>query len=215
MIEIIPNAHPIFVHFSIALLTVAALLFLLTAFAGDRPWRHSLETVANWNLWIGAAVSIATVAAGLQAAGTVAHDDLAHVAMENHKYWAFGTAGLFLLLALWNGWRVGGGRRPGPLFVALMMVGLVGLAGTGLRGADLVFRHGLGVMSLPDTSEAGHSHGGAGHSHGEDAGHSHDGEAMHSHDADADHVHGDGVGDRHDDGADHSHEDDGADSHVH
>jgi uncharacterized membrane protein len=70
MIEIIPNWHPLLVHFTIALLTIATLLFLATAFAGRNRPVHGIETTANWNLWLGAGLTVLTVAAGLQAAGS-------------------------------------------------------------------------------------------------------------------------------------------------
>ena len=160
MFKIIPNWHPILVHFTIALLGVATLLFGVSVIWRRGRWSASIETAANWNLWLGASLTALTIAAGLQAAATVAHDEAAHLAMETHKFWALGTAASFALLALWNGLRV---RRAGPIgfgFVALMVVAAVGLAGTGLRGADLVFRHGVGVMALPELGSEGHSHGG-------------------------------------------------------
>ena len=168
MIEVIPNWHPIFVHFTIALLTIAALLFLISAFSGRNHSAHGIETAASWNLWLGAALTVLTVAAGLQAAGSVTHDDAAHLAMENHKFWALGTAALFLLLALWNVRRVRRGQGVGLVFGLVMLLALAGLTGTGLRGADLVYRHGLGVMALPQVTAEGHDHeSGAEHSHAE------------------------------------------------
>jgi len=172
MIEIIPNWHPILVHFTIALLAIATLLFVVSALAGRGRAMPGIEATANWNLWLGAALTALTIAAGLQAAGSVTHDDAAHLAMEDHKLWAFGTAGLFMLLALWNAVRVRRAQAVSITFVALLLVALVGLAGTGLRGADLVFRHGLGVMSLPQAAgdDDGHEHGdGTEHSHEEAA----------------------------------------------
>ncbi len=167
MIDIAPNWHPIFVHFTIALLTIAVVLFAISAIAGrNRPF-NGIEATANWNLWLGAALTVLTVAAGLQAAGSVTHDDAAHLAMENHKFWALGTATLFVLLALWNALRVRRGQGVGLAFTLLMVIALAGLTGTGLRGADLVYRHGLGVMALPQAGDDGHEHG-------SDEEHSHD-----------------------------------------
>ena len=113
MVEIVPNWHPLLVHFTIALLTIATLLFIAAAFAGRNHPVHGIETTANWNLWLGAALTVLTVGAGLQAAGSVTHDDAAHLVMENHKLWALGTTVLFLLLALWNAWRVRRGQSAG------------------------------------------------------------------------------------------------------
>lgn len=156
--NIIPNLHPVFVNFTIALLVISTVLFLVRALAGGGRQLLGIEAAANWNLWLGAAVTALTVAAGLSAAGSVAHDEPAHIAMENHEAWALGTAALFMSLAVWNGWRVRRGRNVGWLFVAVMIVASAGLVGTGMRGADLVFGHGLGVTSLPELSGAGHSH---------------------------------------------------------
>jgi uncharacterized membrane protein/ketosteroid isomerase-like protein len=169
MIEIIPNWHPVLVHFTIALLTIAALLFLAAAFAGRNRAVHGIETTANWNLWLGAGLTVLTVAAGLQAAGSITHDDAAHLAMDNHKFWALGTTVLFLLVALWNAWRVRRGHSVGVAFTLAMVIALAGLTATGLRGADLVYRHGLGVMALPQqVADGGHDHeSGAEHSHAE------------------------------------------------
>ena len=44
MIEIVPNWHPILVHFTIALLTIATLLFTVTAIAGRNHPLHGIET---------------------------------------------------------------------------------------------------------------------------------------------------------------------------
>lgn len=167
MIEIIPNWHPILVHFTIALLAVATLLFVVSAIRGRSS--PGLEAAANWNLWLGAGITALTIAAGLQAAGSVSHDEAAHVAMENHKFWAFGTASLFILLALWNALRVRREQRVRLPFVALLLVALVGLAGTGLRGADLVYRHGVGVLAMPQAADNS-----GGHEHEDGAEHAHD-----------------------------------------
>jgi uncharacterized membrane protein/ketosteroid isomerase-like protein len=168
MIDIVPNWHPLLVHFTIALLTIAALLFAMTAIAGRNRRFHGIEATANWNLWLGASLTVLTIAAGFQAAGSVAHDDAAHLAMNNHKLWALGTATLFVLQALWNILRVRRGQGAGLVFTLLMVIGLAGLTGTGLRGADLVYRHGLGVVALPQAAGDSHDHeAGAEHSHAE------------------------------------------------
>jgi uncharacterized membrane protein len=38
IVEIIPNWHPIFVHFTVALFSTATGLFILGAVAGKREW---------------------------------------------------------------------------------------------------------------------------------------------------------------------------------
>ena len=55
MFEVIPNWHPVFVHFTVALLSLSSLLFLVGVLApSNASWKKSSLTVARWNLWIGA-----------------------------------------------------------------------------------------------------------------------------------------------------------------
>ena len=60
MVEIIPNRHPIFIHFTVALFTAATGLFLLGAFAGKRDWAKTVLKVTHINLWLGELATIAT-----------------------------------------------------------------------------------------------------------------------------------------------------------
>lgn len=153
MIEIIPNWHPIFVHYTIALLSISAVLFL----TGRVLNKGVLITVARWNLWLGALITIGTVSAGLIASSTVAHDAESHAAMMNHRNWALGTAFVFLLLAFWAYIRREE-EKPSILFLLTLLLAAGALATTGYKGGELVYRHGTGVMSLPDTSVHDHAH---------------------------------------------------------
>lgn len=119
MIEIIPNWHPIFVHFTIGLLSISALLYL----AGSILRSMTLLTVARWNLWMGASITAATVLAGLYAYSTVIHDAPSHIAMTNHRNWALLTSSVFIVLALWAFFKQRGARTVHPLFVVAMLLG--------------------------------------------------------------------------------------------
>lgn len=148
MFEIIPNWHPIFVHFTVALLSLAVGLFLLTPLVRP-PLRTQWETVARWSLWFGAGFTVLTVLTGIDAYNTVAHDTPSHAAMTDHRNWAVVTAGLFLALAIWSVVCVRRGLPHGPLFAVAIVVAGGSLASTAWRGGEVVFRYGLGVMSLP------------------------------------------------------------------
>ena len=164
MIEILPNWHPIFVHFTVALLTVAVALYLLVRILPASGVRQELAIVARWSLWIGAALAVATATAGWLAYNSVAHDDISHAAMTEHRNWALATAALFIMLALWSGarwWK----QHPseggtGIFFLMILAVGGVLLASTAWHGAELVYRYGLGVMALPkvEVEETAHGH---------------------------------------------------------
>jgi uncharacterized membrane protein len=166
MIEIIPNWHPLFVHFTVGLLSISAVLFVVGAFVpATASWKEKCLTVARWNLWIGAAITVGTVLAGWQAYGTVVHDEPSHAAMTDHRNWALVTASLFILLALWA-YAARHRRGVSSVFILSVVVASGLLATTGFKGGEAVYRYGLGVMSLPKVSGDG-GHGS--HSHGDEA----------------------------------------------
>jgi len=183
MIEIIPNWHPVFVHFTVALLSVSLGLFVLSLVAKC----DQAVLVAKWNLWIGAGISLLTLAAGFYAYNTVAHDTPSHEAMTEHKNLALITLALLVPVVVWSVISHRKGKALGAGFVVLFL--LVGgmLTSTAWHGGEAVYRYGLGVMSLPKIDKhdhAGHAQGGE-HAAGEDHG-------------DSAHGHGDLAGD-HDD----------------
>jgi uncharacterized membrane protein len=165
---IIPNWHPIFVHFTVALLLIATGLFLVNLLFPAARWREQCKTVALWNLWLGVTVSLITVATGVYAFNTVTHDDPSHVIMTEHRNLALTTLGIFLVLAV-LAWRKNRKQAQiGWLFAVGMLLGGSVLASTAWHGGELVYRHGLGVMSLPN---ADHHHHSAAGSHNHDEGH--------------------------------------------
>ncbi len=160
-IEIIPNYHPIFVHFTIGLLSISALLYLL----GSVLKKENLLIAARWNLWIGAILTVGTVIAGFDAYNSVGHDAASHAAMTDHKNWALPTAGIFLALALWAAWTQRGAKTVNSVFVGVIVLASGLLAVTGYKGGEVVYRHGTGVMRMPEI----HGDGGHGsHSHGDE-----------------------------------------------
>lgn len=146
MIEIIPNWHPMFVHFTIGLLTISTLLYA----AGFFLKKENLLIAARWNLWIGVTITVGTLLAGFYAYNTVVHDAPSHAAMTNHRNWALLTASIFILLALWALWKQRGARAVSPFFVLAMICATGLLFVTGYKGGEVVYRYGLGVLSMPD-----------------------------------------------------------------
>jgi len=164
MIEIIPNWHPVFVHFTIALFSAACGLHLLAYFSRYLrivPLRivSEFEIAGRWCLWLVALITIGTVLAGLYAFNTVKHDEAAHIVMTIHRNFALTTAAGILLLAIWSGWRYYKNKGLSILFIIGLLIVQALLLTTGWLGAELVYRHGLGVISLPSAEgEAGHHH---------------------------------------------------------
>ena len=91
MIEIIPNWHPVFVHFTVAMFSLSTLFYVLSHITANSELQKQWLIVAKWNLWLGAVISIITVAAGWQAYNSVAHYTPSHLAMTDHRNWAMAT----------------------------------------------------------------------------------------------------------------------------
>ncbi len=158
MIEIIPNWHPVFVHFTVALLSLTVVFHIAHAFVSQSMLKQQLQILANWNLYLGTAFGIVTATAGWIAYNTVAHDAPSHEAMTEHRNLALVTLGLFILLTAWSAWQKRQERSPGKLFLIVLLIGGGLLTSTAWHGAEAVYRYGLGVMSLPQAEGDGHAH---------------------------------------------------------
>ena len=152
--------HPVFVHFSIALMTVATGFYLLARIFRNAALRGQWITVAEWNLWVGSGLTAGTLLFGWIAFNTVSHDsDAVHELMEAHALLALITSGGFAVLAVWSVWHRKTGSYPSWPFVGLLLICFGFLAATGWRGGDLVYRHGLAV-NAPHESDAGSAQSG-------------------------------------------------------
>lgn len=174
MIEVIPNWHPVAVHFTVALLITASALFAAGTLFRKAPSGGALTTAARWNLAIGIVVTVATLCTGWSAYNSVAHDAASHENMTVHLRWAVATALVFVVAGgvAWSERRKGAGA--GIVLLALLAGGSGALAVTGWLGGENVYRYGLGVMALPKSGD--HVHPGSGghpHDHAHDHGHEH------------------------------------------
>ena len=158
MIQIIPNWHPIFVHFTVALWTIAVVMHLIVVVYPESNIKQQMVMVARWNLWLGTAFGIVTVIAGWLASNSVAHDDISHAAMMEHKELALFTLAIFASLTGWSMWKQRKKQAPGSLFLLPLVIGAGLLMSTAWHGGELVYRYGLGVMSFPQTEAEDHEH---------------------------------------------------------
>jgi len=131
--------------------------------------------VARWTLWFGAIFTIVTGLTGLYAYNTVAHDTPSHAAMTEHRNWALVTIVVFLALAAWSALAVKNKKTLGNYFVFLMLISGGLLGSTAWHGGEVVYRYGLGVMSLPKVEGEGHSH-----SHENESSHGHNSLDIHN-----------------------------------
>ena len=156
MIDILPNWHPIFVHFTIALLSMSVVFYVLgLVFPSHSKHQTALTLLAKVNLYIGVGFAIITAIAGWFAYNSVNHDTPSHLAMTEHRNLALLTLAVFLFLALWSLWKK---NKAGIVFVGLMVISGGLLSVTGWMGGEAVYRYGLGVMSMPKVSGEGHAH---------------------------------------------------------
>jgi uncharacterized membrane protein len=147
MPAIIPNWHPIFVHFTIALYVMAAVLYAVAQIAAGRDWASRVLFAARVNLWAGAVLSILTVAAGIHAFLTVSHEISQEPFMADHRRWAMATAIIWWLIAIWEAWRAIQGKRAGLIVGSALILALGPLVVTGWKGGELVSQNGIGVIA--------------------------------------------------------------------
>lgn len=160
MIEIVPNWHPIFVHFTVAMLTVSIALFF-TGYAFNQSKRHEqILIVAHWNFWIGTLAAIVTAIAGWLAYNSVTHDTPSHAAMTVHRNWALITLAVLIPAAIWLAWSRRSMFKISNAFLAALFITMGLLGSTAWHGGELVYRYGLGVMSMPMMNEGGDGQGG-------------------------------------------------------
>ncbi|MDE1900594.1 MAG: DUF2231 domain-containing protein [Alphaproteobacteria bacterium] len=152
---IVPNWHPLFVHFPIALLVAAAGLLAAAFFWKEGAVRSKLYQSGLINLWLGTVGAGAAIATGLYASLTVQHDELGHMAITRHMHWALLTLALSLLTAA-VAIRFRRKDRPTTLMLALALLCAAAVGVTGYLGGENVFRHGIGVMRLPGAAEHHH-----------------------------------------------------------
>lgn len=158
MFEVIPNWHPLFVHFPLALLSVSTLFFIALKFIKHESIHEQLKVMAYWNLWLGTGFAIVTAITGWLAYNSVTHDTPSHEAMTDHKNWALITLSVFIIISILSIKQYRKTQDAGMIFTFIMIMAFVLLASTGWRGSEVVYRYGLGVMSMPKAEDHGHAH---------------------------------------------------------
>jgi len=157
-----PNVHPLVVHFPVALWT-AALLFLGI---GSLRRRDDLFRAGCWLIYLGLAGAAVSVGTGLWAEDKLGHDSPGHELVHVHRTWmivasGFGvlTAGAAFLLRK----RTAGVFRWAITGAMVVTVTVMTLGAD--RGAELVFRYGVGtrrdVLHPVEKHDGRGEHGGA------------------------------------------------------
>ncbi len=159
MLEIVPNWHPLAVHFPVALV-ITSTLFFLAGLVFKYNISKELFTASKWCIWGAGVAAIIAAAFGWLAYNSVAHDEPSHAAMTLHKDWAIPTAIFISILALYAyGIRDVWGRKKKGLVAVLLILASLLTSITGFLGGEAVYRYGIGVMRIPNADS--HSHSGA------------------------------------------------------
>lgn len=170
-----PNAHPLFVHFPIALLFSAALFDLIALLMKDR---EGLRVTAGLVYALGAVAALVTYLTGDAAADHLTIPSDVQTILTDHSDWALRTVWFYgiygvgrLAMLRFRGMRMW-------LRTAVFLIGAAGLllvVETGEHGAEMVFEHGIGVKAVSELEHGDHHHDEGAEDHDDDD-HDHDAE---------------------------------------
>lgn len=141
--------HPIFVHFSVALLVVGSVFYFLAIVTTQSRYRETWMRYGRWNLWLGLGFTVLTVGFGFVAYYTVPHGEAAHQALQLHRNLALAAAALYAVLGVWSYRIRNTAGAPGKGFASGLVLALALLVTAAFAGGELVFRYGLGVAAPP------------------------------------------------------------------
>ncbi len=138
----VQNIHPLIVHFPIALLFGAALLYVLAWLA---PRWESWGWTGLWMLGLGTAGAAAAVASGLYAAdGVMVAPSVRDRLVLNHEHIRIGVLGLSVILFIWAWIARPIPRRGGLVFLFLLLVLLGALTVGADYGGRMVYDYNAG-----------------------------------------------------------------------
>ncbi len=157
MMEIIPNWHPVWVHFTIGLLITGTVFYTLS-WTGSGTWTQQALNAARWCLIAGALFAVIAFLTGWLAAGNVLHDKAGYANLLEHRDSALIAAAIFIVAIVCLGiqWRAAEKKASIPMLV-LLLAGSTALAVTGFNGGAIVYEHGIGVSRLPDPDTDDHT----------------------------------------------------------
>ena len=143
--DTLEDLHAITAHFPIALLVVSAGVSVAIRIKSSVHLQHT-----SWLLlWIGTLGAMIASVTGLISHFPYEETDL-HGVIEVHQMWSFAVTAFFIALTSWR-WisrRKGVDAGTTPLYLGVVLIGMVGLVLSGMTGGDLVFDYGINVRGV-------------------------------------------------------------------
>lgn len=145
-VEHLQNIHPLIIHFPLALLPSAALVYLLAWLSKNESWAWT----GLWLLGLGTLGAAAAVASGLYGAeGVMVAPSVRTHLLENHERIMLGVLSLSVLLSVWTLIA-----RPMPVrgrlaFLALLAILVASLTVGADFGGRMVYDYNAGGNACP------------------------------------------------------------------
>ena len=143
-----PNVHPLVVHFPIALLFVAALIDTVALVLKQDMWKKTAFVLYV----LGTLAAVAALFSGKQAADSVFLATDANALLTNHAdmahYLVYFFGGYTVVRAIFFFSSLGERKGLRLLMYVLGLGGLVLVWATADRGAEMVFKYGVGVEAV-------------------------------------------------------------------
>jgi len=137
-----PDLHPFFVHFPIALLTVSLILELW----GSYKRFPELNRAGWWTQLLGSIGILLAVVSGLVTGNEAELTSGAQGALDLHHQMTFASTAVFTVLLLWRvSAKTEVPQRARTAYLFLLAMGVVLLIVGSWAGGVLVFEHGIGV----------------------------------------------------------------------
>ena len=135
------NLHPLVVHFPLALLPSAGLVYLL-AWASDR---ESWAWTALWLLVLGTLSGAVAAGTGLYAEdGVMVDPSVRERLLEPHEWWMLATVALSAVATAWALWRRPFPPRARGVFVLLLLATLAVMTYGADHGGRMVYDYNAG-----------------------------------------------------------------------
>ncbi len=143
--DTLQDLHVIAAHFPIALLVVSAGVSVAMHIKSSANLQHT-----SWLLlWTGTLGALIASVTGLISHFPYEETEL-HGVIEVHQMWSFAVTAFFIALTIWR-WisrRKGADAGTTPLYLAIILIGILGLILSGMTGGDLVYDYGVNVRGV-------------------------------------------------------------------